>query len=764
MGNLEASADRDFKLQLDSTNAKIQQLTKQLEALKSEQREAALAMTSAAVMRKSFVASGSMKPTMPLNSNPLSGSDSQQQHSDYLRSGSESYDIVSLRKANSVNQMPQSWRFRLSHFRAETVEGVKVRKRPALNVMKGVLQNVSDLLERVKLKEETLQNRLDTLNSLAKLIKSGGNIEQTEYVESILHTMKFCLCMPVSELRAAAYRVIRYLLREKDTLDKFWQMGFEVFLLRTLARESKEKDVRSDVEREQALRLVRSVMEINSAEAIVIPRSIVCILGAMAEQVEDRLRIVALETLCELALRSPKQAASTGTLRFVFQSLLDGPSRLLEIVMPVVTNLMDLPENRQFVQPDIDIDMAISVFTDAYSKGQNQEERLKACSRSIILLLRSWTGLMYACSRDLYVIRCLVDAMRLPFDDVKKVLIDLLLEVFHCKKSFVHNSRDSFVTFERANLLDHHLSLVLVVFVEAGLLECLMDIIELNISSPINTKATQLLGDLVFLSNKLLPSKLYSMRIQSLTKLFSMAATFVDETQRHLGTSTLIHIDSSVLDAAQEDQSVSITQLHHIKLRIGVDADELQLKQLLQDSQVLISKDYTKWNWDIIDELLQGVLLNPKRLDETIKSTKFIRRLLTYFRPRKLRFSNLKPGKNTMRFLNSANSLLRTLLNSSEGIKVLVEHKFLHEVRSCLTELDPMVNSSNSADLTFSKERMDTTMTCEYISFLGLLSSFDEGIGILEKLKYFDLFYHLTELKSRDDIIFRLIEKMDYKA
>src|SRR5690606_39119063 len=47
---------------------------------------------------------------------------------------------VALRKSTSVNYMPTSWRNKLNHFRKynETISGSLVRKRPALNIMKGM--------------------------------------------------------------------------------------------------------------------------------------------------------------------------------------------------------------------------------------------------------------------------------------------------------------------------------------------------------------------------------------------------------------------------------------------------------------------------------------------------------------------------------------------------------------------------------------------------------------------------------------------------
>jgi len=64
--------------------------------------------------------------------------------------------------------------------------------------------------------------------------------------------------------------------------------------------------------------------------------------------------------------------------------------------------------------------------------------------------------------------------------------------------------------------------------------------------------------------------------------------------------------------------------------------------RIVSDNQVLLGRDHTKWNFEGIIELVEGPLLNPKRLDEAIKATKFVRRLFSFFHPHNLRFSGLK--------------------------------------------------------------------------------------------------------------------------
>lgn len=124
-------------------------------------------------------------------------------------------------------------------------------------------------------------------------------------------------------------------------------------------------------------------------------------------------------------------------------------------------------------------------------------------------------------------------------------------------------------------------------------------------------------------------------------------------------------------------------------------------------------KDYTKWNWDTILELLQGPLLNPKRLDEVLKSTKFVKRLLSFFRPSKRFFSTIQVSKAASnKFVRVGCALMRTLIGSGEGlslrarhsrppfcvqffhsgVKYLVENKLILQISEALAHLDPVCN------------------------------------------------------------------------
>jgi hypothetical protein len=118
----------------------------------------------------------------------------------------------------------------------------------------------------------------------------------------------------------------------------------------------------------------------------------ISILLAIIDQPEDKFKIAALETVCEIAIRNLSFLSYTGSLRSLFQTLIDPTKISVDIVIPTICCLLDAPETRVYIHPEIDVEMCISNLTDTYNRGQNQEERLKTCSRAIVGLLKTWPG------------------------------------------------------------------------------------------------------------------------------------------------------------------------------------------------------------------------------------------------------------------------------------------------------------------------------------------------------------------------------------
>jgi hypothetical protein len=104
---------------------------------------------------------------------------------------------------------------------------------------------------------------------------------------------------------------------------------------------------------------------------------------------------------------------------------------------------------------------------------------------------------------------------------------------------------------------------------------------------------------------------------------------------------------------------------------------------------------------------------------------------------------------------------MRTLVQVPEGTKYLAENKFLRQVAECLAQVDRMSGLTSSSPL-FSREQMATTLSGGYFAMLGTLSSDPNGLAMMERWHMLNMFYHIIELRDRDDLIQTLVGNLDY--
>lgn len=104
-------------------------------------------------------------------------------------------------------------------------------------------------------------------------------------------------------------------------------------------------------------------------------------------------------------------------------------------------------------------------------------------------------------------------------------------------------------------------------------------------------------------------------------------------------------------------------QVQQAKLRQGLQLEDRQFVQMINDSGVILNRDHTKWNYELVVDLLEGPLMNPKRMDEAIKATKFIRRLFAFFHPHSNRFSSINRTRVSVLISGNIDS---TLIRSAE--------------------------------------------------------------------------------------------------
>ncbi|KAI7903798.1 Rapamycin-insensitive companion of mTOR, N-term-domain-containing protein [Cokeromyces recurvatus] len=677
----------------------------------------------------------------------------------------------------------------------------------------------------------TKETKMEKLKILIRILKNTTGIEAHCSKKKIIEGLRQSMVSPYKEIRIMVLRALRLLVEGPEDVEMMIYYHLDVFCARALVRDQDGYEP----EREQTIKLIRTFIEYGGVQHI--NQGIVRSVVAIAEQQDCRLRNIALETLAELTILDVALIVKSGGLRVLIQALIDGQHGISEVLIQSVLYVLDTPNKRCYLRPGVELETIIAPFTES-NTGPNYIERLKNSAKMVTTLIKSWAGIFYMSANNMRAARSVVQALRMPVLETQKLVLDMFFDVFRVKLPVDHHgflsgrqhtvqvaptndtelakislrptavlngpvmsnlmmaggiSPDAYTRYalnhgtttasnsERLKMLDHHLSIIIIIFIESDILMALVDMVKSD-DIYMSRKATLLIGEILQLSTRLLPT-LMAIQVQSLPKLFTLASNFEDEQVRHNATAALAHIDrltrartryiappisSNLTSFKGTDQSPSKRtqeKVHEVKLKIGYAIDDTHFRQLLMDTQVLNTKDYTKWNWDSILELLQGPLLNPRRLDEAMRGKKFIKRLLAFYRPFKHQFSDMNATKGTIsRYVRTGCTLISTLLSNPDGVRYLSENKLLSNIALAFNELDPLTNGGGDActEPIFSKERMENTLTCGYFAILGTFSKYKEGVRILERFKIFSCFYQISELKNRTDLKVAMITNLDY--
>lgn len=162
----------------------------------------------------------------------------------------------------------------------------------------------------------------------------------------------------------------------------------------------------------------------------------------------------------------------------------------------------------------------------------------------------------------------------------------------------------------------------------------------------------------------------------------------IDRVNRTLYRSGLASKVQSASSTRAQDHASSSRQPDPVKRKLSTDIDDLQFRSLLLETQVLTTVNYLKWRWDLINDLIEGPLLNPRRLEETIRTSKFLKRITGFYQPLKYRFSDARNTKPNQRYVRTGCLLIKTLLQNPEGIVYLAESKLIRQLAQCLAELE----------------------------------------------------------------------------
>jgi rapamycin-insensitive companion of mTOR len=211
-----------------------------------------------------------------------------------------------------------------------------------------------------------------------------------------------------------------------------------------------------------------------------------------------------------------------------------------------------------------------------------------------------------------------------------------------------------------------------------------------------------------------------------------------------------------------QQTQTNYSKLENVRTQVDTSLDETQFQLLIKESNILLSKDFKKWNWEPIFTLVYGPLRLPERLNDSLKkeSGKLIKRILSYYQPSKRAFCELAFKEDQMIFADLGCQLLENLLSTQDGIQYLSTSEFFEELKEIL-EIELSSNPEGNSNRILSEKGVASKLAREYFTMIGKLSSIPQGVKILQNFNIFNLLKKLIN-SNRDDISQLIIKYLDY--
>uniref|UniRef100_A0A8C8J7J9 RPTOR independent companion of MTOR complex 2 n=1 Tax=Oncorhynchus tshawytscha TaxID=74940 RepID=A0A8C8J7J9_ONCTS len=600
--------------------------------------------------------------------------------------------------------------------------------------------NLREILQNVaKPHGVTNMRKLGHLNNFIKLLISIGHCEEKFgfTYEEIIICLRLALLNEAKEVRAAGLRVLRYLIRDSNVLQKVLRLQVDYLIARCIDIQQSNEG-----ERTQALRLVRKMITVN---ALLFPSSVtnsLIAVGTDGLQERDRMVRAAIAIVCELALKNPEVVANRGGLSTILKSVIDCQlSRINEALITTILHLLNHPHTRQYVRNDVELEQILAPFTDFHYRHnadtseiqlkEDRDARFLSSRMAIVAAFRSWSGIINLCRAGNSGIQSLIGLLSIPNVEVRKGLLEVLYEIFRLPLPIVTQD-----------------------FTEALL--------------SVDPSRCQDSGKCI------LPTGIH--HLHCLPTLINMAASFDIPKEKRLQASAAVNHLKRFHDKKKQGPKPHSLYLDHI-VRKSVSAHhrrethtrvhrdiyaikdtEEALMLNLRDSQILNHKQNLDWNWLLIATILKWPNVNLRN-NKDEQMHKFVRRLLYFYKPSSKLYAGLELDHPKARQLTVVGcQFIEFLIESDEDGQAYLEEL----VKDMVAWLS--LSSGLKPDRCLQSNGLLTTLSQHYYLFLGTLSAHPHGVKLLEKCGLFQSLLNLCSVKNQDAVLKLAVSTLDYST
>ncbi|XP_065337651.1 rapamycin-insensitive companion of mTOR isoform X2 [Cloeon dipterum] len=704
------------------------------------------------------------------------------------------------------------WMYRGRSLRSNHSSSIRTNRRDSedeyvrLDVTKDPNEMTTEILSNITRRQGISEaKKFGYLNACTNFF-TKENLANLNYTfDEILCCLRVSLVHETARIRATGIRTIRRLIKDEQDVAAIIRLRLPYLVARIL-------DSDSDVERVQALRFCRRIIMCGpNLFPKELARSLVSLANGGAEE-KDKILRVCLATLAELAVMCPDPFISCGGVASMSRNLIESHSpRVTEVLVGSLLFLLVHPKTRK--QAKIDLTVLSAPYCDihyqhyGWTSGEKNKEdrdsRISSTHTSILSVLRSFPGFLHFCdpSDVSSGLKSLVDVLRFQHLESRKNVLDLFSELLGVPEiswtdeasvalSDVDPSKmqdawklaDGFVALEgkeilpnlsvfRPNLVEVHKALLLQTFIEANLLEALIEVIVTS-DSFISLRAAILLGHVLLLNHNLLPTGCALPSLPTLVAYASGSSGACSQ-QRSLSALNVISRLNSMMKMRPTPSSFFLQQLMHFsgKLKIELVAGQIvpksavllmvskDIEDSIKKSAVLANKDPFFWNWNVVLTILRSRNNSLMKLEDS-NFKLFARRLVEFFRPSNNRFSQIKLGhSHSHLYTLVACELVEYLVEADEG----EASRILTDLMADIGEhIQAILKAESAHDVLFSPHNVTHSMCQVYFLVIGRLSHFSKGTKILESTNIFKNLMTLVVDTKHDCYVKLIVSSLDY--
>ena len=455
------------------------------------------------------------------------------------------------------------------------------------------------------------------------------------------------------------------------------------------------------------------------------------------------------------------------TLAFgpLWRAVCDMPQARSTALADCLMGLIERPETRQFVCPGMDLAAVLAGFTNVPVVMQDHyDQRVRTTEQVTLRMLTSWEGLLYLCMDNRAGLRALVSALQVDQIRIQAGILATLTSLFltdaprKTSKSDHNGSRLDAPPVPRPAIREQFLGLVLKLLLDVQLLDSLVGIV--RDSDELRPAASRLLQLVLNLARRVFPES--SSELHSFPALVHLVCGTHEPPVEQLTAKTALlaidavesHLPFGVVDSTEHKRQY----LEDVRVQLDASMEDYQFRSLLRDSMVMATKEHQAWNVSVLHELLDGPLLNARRFDEALGSTKLIRRLLSFYRPFSLRYSALRMNPANEQWTTIGRKYFRMVLQYTDGVRFLAEDRFLSEIREAFEQLVAQMH-----DAFFSARQLRHTVTGGYFDFLQVFSESASGLELLSNARLYTPLLALCGMEDHAALIVEtLVQTLDY--